>query len=333
MIIIVAHHYVVNSGLRELIQEQSSLTLQSVFLLIFGWGGKTGINCFVLITGYFMCTSNITLKKFLKLILEIEFYNIIFYLIFLISGYDNFSIKGMLKSILPITSLTTNFTGCYLVFFLFIPFLNILIKNMSRKQHTLLIILCLVAFSILPNLKIDVNFSYVSWFMVIYFIGSYIRLYPNKWFDSKKFSGVAVIISLMLSWGSVLAVAQLSSIISDRVTRYTFFIADSNKVLAVATAVSAFLFFKNLNIKYNKVINTIAASAFGVLLIHANSDTMRQWLWKDTLNNVGMFNSKFLFVHAIVSVAAVYIVCTLIDILRIRFLEKPFFKWYDKKSN
>jgi hypothetical protein len=88
-----------------------------------------------------------------------------------------------------------------------------------------------------------------------------------------------------------------------------------------------------LNIKYNKVINTIAASAFGVLLIHANSDTMRQWLWKDTLNNVGMFNSKFLFVHAIVSVAAVYIVCTLIDILRIRFLEKPFFKWYDKKSN
>jgi hypothetical protein len=169
--------------------------------------------------------------------------------------------------------------------------------------------------------------------MVIYFIGSYIRLYPNKWFDSKKFSGVAVIISLMLSWGSVLVVAQLSSIISDRVTRYTFFIADSNKVLAVATAVSAFLFFKNLNIKYNKVINTIAASAFGVLLIHANSDTMRQWLWKDTLNNVGMFNSKFLFVHAIVSVAAVYIVCTLIDILRIRFLEKPFFKWYDKKSN
>ena len=84
MLIIVAHHYVVNSGYLELIKEFGATSSNSLFLLLFGWGGKTGINCFVLITGYFMVKSQITLNKFLKLFLEIEFYSIIIATIFFI---------------------------------------------------------------------------------------------------------------------------------------------------------------------------------------------------------------------------------------------------------
>lgn len=69
MLLIVAHHYVVNSGLIEKMQE-SPLSPQSLFYYIFGAWGKTGINCFVLITGYFMCKSQITSKKFLRLLFE-----------------------------------------------------------------------------------------------------------------------------------------------------------------------------------------------------------------------------------------------------------------------
>lgn len=64
MLLIVCHHYVVNSGLFPLIQSNPD-SPQSVFLSLFGMWGKTGINCFVLISGYFMCQSKITLKKFL----------------------------------------------------------------------------------------------------------------------------------------------------------------------------------------------------------------------------------------------------------------------------
>ena len=58
MLMIVAHHYVVNSGLLDCIDAQNTLQLRDYFLLLFGLGGKTGMNCFVLITGYFMCTSH-----------------------------------------------------------------------------------------------------------------------------------------------------------------------------------------------------------------------------------------------------------------------------------
>ena len=84
MLFIVAHHYVVNSGLTDLNGPIGCdpVSAKSIFLLLFGAWGKTGINCFVLITGYFMCKSQITLKKFLKLLLQIMFYKVVINSIF-----------------------------------------------------------------------------------------------------------------------------------------------------------------------------------------------------------------------------------------------------------
>lgn len=87
MLFIVAHHYVVNSGMMTHMVKDL-LAPNSLFFFIFGAWGKTGINCFVLITGYFMCKSHITLRKFLKLIFQIEFYNIVIFCIFVLTGYS-----------------------------------------------------------------------------------------------------------------------------------------------------------------------------------------------------------------------------------------------------
>ena len=76
MILIVAHHYVVNSGLTVdggPIDENPT-SANSIFLSLFGAWGKVGINCFMMITGYYMCTSKITLRKFLRLMGQIYFY-------------------------------------------------------------------------------------------------------------------------------------------------------------------------------------------------------------------------------------------------------------------
>ena len=125
MILIVAHHYVVNSGLTEVMREAPT-SFKSLYLYVFGMWGKTGINCFVLITGYFMCQSRITLRKFTKLVFWVLFYKIVIYLIFCACGYDYFSIKKFLGKFLIINNITDGFTSCFIVFFLTIPFLNIL---------------------------------------------------------------------------------------------------------------------------------------------------------------------------------------------------------------
>jgi len=61
MLLIVAHHYVVNSGLTlpEGPLATDPLSWRSIFLLLFGAWGKTGINCFMMITGYFKLQRNL----------------------------------------------------------------------------------------------------------------------------------------------------------------------------------------------------------------------------------------------------------------------------------
>lgn len=90
------------------------------------------------------------------------------------------------------------------------------------------------------------------------------------------------------------------------------------------------MFFKDLHIGYSPLINKVGACTFGVLLIHANSDTMRRWLWKDLLDNVGGFFSNSFMLHAVLSVTIIFIVCVIIDYLRQQTIEKWMFVYIDR---
>ena len=328
MILIVAHHYVVNSGLLVNIYAEPT-SWRSIFLLLFGAWGKTGINCFVLITGYFMCKSNITLKKFLKLALEYMFYKIVVAIIFWVFGILPFNLTEVGKVLLPIRNVNDGFIGCYLIFFLTIPFLNILVKNATEKQHILLIVLSLliyIGFETLPAFTINKN--YVGWFIVLYFVSSYIRMYSRKIFDKTGLWLLLSIISVVLSAVSVVACAYLTS--KGHSINFYRFVTDSNTFLAFTNGLTLFLLFKNIKMKNSKFINIVASTMLGVLCLHANSDAMRNWLWGTVFNNVGAYGYSWMPLHAIGTILIVFVVCVLIDLIRIYLIEKPFFKLWDK---
>ena len=173
MLMIVAHHYVVNSGLMEggapLLEHPD--TIHTIFLWLFGMWGKTGINCFLMITGYFMCKNQITIKKFLKLILQVYLYNWVIFIIFAIAGYQTVTAHNLIKQLLPFWDFTNNFVPCFIIFYLLIPFLTILVQHLNRRQHLLLILLFIVSYSLLGSISFfDVTFNYITWFSIIFFI-------------------------------------------------------------------------------------------------------------------------------------------------------------------
>lgn len=333
MLMIVAHHYVTNSGLTgsdgPLLKD--FLSANSLFLTLFGAWGKTGINCFLMITGYYMCTSRITLRKFLKLMGQIYLYKLLFYSIFIFSGYETLSITRLTMVAMPMWGVSGDFVGCFIIFWLTIPFFNILVQNMTQRLHGLLLLLILTVYTLLGSIPtFDVTFNYVTWFGVIYFIASYIRLYPLPIFEKKALWGWITLLCTILGSISVLGLRILIG--APAGLGYNF-LADSNKIFAVVIAVSSFLWFKNMNIKYSKVINALGAGTFGVLLIHANSSAMRTWLWKDTIDVEGHYSMPFgdLVLFSIGVVFVVFIICNLIDQIRILSFEKWFFYWYDHK--
>lgn len=334
MLLIVAHHYVVNSGVLNEVYAHP-LAGRSVFLLLLGAWGKTGINCFVLITGYFMCQSSITARKFAKLLLPVWFYKILIWMIFALCGREQVSLARLMYLVLPFTDISTGFTQCYLMFFLTIPFLNIVVQKITQLQHIYLLLLCGLMYIVLGTFpQFTVRMNYVSWFMVLYFIGAYLRKYGTGiWSGSRRWGWISLALLAVAVAELLCRIIRAPELGRVGIAYYYAHIADSNKLLAVAIAVSVFLFFRNQKPRYHRGINRAAASCFGVLLIHANSDAMRRWLWQDLLHCQDNFYLPWpnLLLHAAGSVLGVFLVCMCLDQIRIRFLEEPFFRLWDRK--
>ncbi len=333
MLLVIAHHYVVNSGIAAIDGPifADPTAPRSLYLLLWGAWGKTGINCFVLLSGYFMCEKSITLRKFLKLLCEFMFYRIVIMMIFWLTGYEEITLTGVLEVLIPITELSDGFTGAYLVFFLFIPFLNILIRHLTERQHVRLLALSAFMYVFLGTFRplFSVTMNYVSWFAVLFLAASWIRLYPKKIFEGAKRWGLIAGACVLVSAASVAACAWVSARIGK--TYYYVTVTDCNTLLAVCTGTALFLFFRNLRMKPNRLINAVAATTFGVFCIHTCSDAMRRWLWQDTLKNIEYYSSPAVYLHIFGAVLAVFAACAVIDALRIRFFEKPFFRVLDKK--
>lgn len=328
IIAIICHHYIVNSGIINVIYNDI-FSYRSCFAMVIGGWGKISINVFILITGYFMCNKSISIRKFLKLLLEIEFYNIIIYTIFVLSGYTGFSKIDFVNAIIPIKMVTTDFSQCFVLFYLFIPFINTLIRSLNKKRYILLLSMLLFIYSILGLIDTHLSMNYVSWFFVVYLIGAYIKLYGKKEFESVKIWVFMMIITCSLSIISIFVCAFIS-------TRYDikslyYFISDCNKPLAILTSISIFMLFKNIKIKQSRFINTIASTVFGILLIHANSSIMRNFLWYDLFKNSDYYFKSTFYLHLICCVFVVFTICSIADYIRIRIIERPFFKYLDNR--
>lgn len=324
MLMIIAHHYVVNSNVWSVVQENPT-EANSYFMLLFGAWGKTGINCFVFITGWFMCKSSISLQKFLKLVTQVWFYSIVFYILFGLAGAMPFTLTNTINVLLPVKNMNSGFTSAFIVFYLFIPFLTVWVRNLTQREHLMLAGLCLLVFTVGGSMPrfVSVTVNYVVHFGVLFIIASYIRFHGFPVMVTHRGWGWLTLLSLLLSAASVLVMHTLLARrggSSSGIDPY-FFISDSNKILAMTTALCSFMWFKDLKLRHVPLINALGGATFGVLLIHANSNAMRQWLWNDTVDCAGHFTDPYLWLYAPGVVLLIFAVCAAIDIARKCWLE------------
>lgn len=338
ILIVIAHHYVVNSGILKL-YDLRVLSGNRIFIQIFGCGGKIAINCFLLISGYFMCQSAATLFKWLKLFLELLFYNVVINGVFLIIGYNPLGTKALYQGFFTFfQNLGTGkdvYTSLFLILFLLSPFINKLIGTMNVREYAILLGILLFVYTVISTFYIRKaetgwtavdNWEGIGWYVTVYLIGGFIRLHLPQKLDSLLTGMISSVISVVLVATSIVVIDIIGAK-QNFISAYHF-VYGSNKLLAIVTAISVFVLFKNINIKNSRMINLFASATFGVLLIHGNSDTMRNLLWNDLFHNVSYYekNAGITIWHPILCVLIVYVVCVSIDLCRQFLLEAPLFR-------
>ena len=120
MLMIISHHYVVNSGIMNAFQIGNA-SINYIFLNLWGMWGKTSINIFILISGFFMCKANLTIKRYCKVLLEYLFYHFGIYFIMLAAGYETIGLTrlfNLLFDIFRYANGSGRFTSSFLIFYL-----------------------------------------------------------------------------------------------------------------------------------------------------------------------------------------------------------------------
>jgi hypothetical protein len=314
MVLIVAHHYSFH-GFGALQHTHFNRYLLGVLVL---WG-KLGVDCFVLISGYFMADSKFTLKKFFKLEGQILFYSVLIFLVFSFAK-SSFPLERGVSCLFPILSGEYWFMTAFMLLMLLSPALNLLISKMTREFHRNLLI-GMTLFGIILPLITRVNYGFGSymnaiWFAALYFYAAYIKRYVNiknnnasKHFLVAILSVVLLIATniIMIRWGHI----HHHDIESAR-NQIGFKL---NSPLIVLTSIELFIGFIKLKQFYNQWINIVASASLGVYLIHDNN-FVRPFLWKTLLKTPEMYSSNYLILHALASILGVYLVCSLIDLIR-----------------
>jgi surface polysaccharide O-acyltransferase-like enzyme len=288
-------------------------------VLTFHYFSLVAVNCFVLITGYFMSARDRLFdpKKLVKLWLLVEICSVGLYLVMCIvpDSNINFGLGDFLVHALPIMSNRYWFFTCYLVLMIVAPFLNRFINTMEQKDFKRFLLIILVLFVLIPSINIfgdsfDTSNGYSAvWFIVLYLVAAYLRRYSLP----KKPYGVFYVAMSILSVLAHTILDMLSDYLPlfgqarDILIRY-------NSITVFISSVFLFLFFLNHPIKpknhTEKLVTQIAATSFTVYLIHEHP-ALRTYLWdniarlNETSESIPDYLLRLIIVIAVVFVCGI----------------------------
>lgn len=276
-----------------------------------------GVNCFVLISGFYGIKPKI--KNLLSLYIQCTFIAAFIYTIMYLIGYINISVKDIIKIFLPFSRgqwFITAYVGLYLIS----PILNKAISYFNKKEFIYSIILLTtlnIYFGwIYLNSVINSNGYNIMHFIYLYFIGRFINLNYNSKNSTFTKRSKSIYFFIYIFSSSLLTLFAINSL---KFFGYEFMVQYSfayNNPFVLISSISFFLFFLNITIN-NRVINWIASSVLAVLLIHNNS-YIAPIFFKYINNLPDTYPNLFLCSLVISTIAiAIYIVCIIFDKFRL----------------
>lgn len=321
MLMIIALHYFYRTGIADVAPFGS---WSYCFLLLFESLSFVSVNCYALISGYFMAERKGRPEKLVNLWFQVIFTSVActaFTLLPQINAED-VSASTLLRTVFPVTGRHYWYITAYFVFYLLQPFLFWILQNINKKQHKILCLSLVAIYSLIKTIAFFDDYSQSEggysavWLIVLFFVAAYIKKYDcfNK--KPSHYFFLYLLLSLISFAGTVLHTFVSKKFLNGSGGGTIFL--DYNSIFVFLASVFLFLCFKNLNIKKGfskKIIGFFAPRTLGVYLIH-NHLILSGWLWKNVFCGVKYVNSYKLVIHYFLSIVIMFIACALLDYLR-----------------
>ena len=315
MLMIVAHHYAAFGFYAE----DLAFSRNKIFVDLFGMCSRVGVDLFVLITGYYTVTARFRLKKILTLMGTVWFYTLGMLLVFLLAGLTAPDRAILISSFFPLLTSHYWFASYYVLLLLLAPFLNEMVTHLSRRQHLLLCALMVTLCMLMPQfLRIVFAGGMLPLMVTLYLCGAFIRLHvPAEERIGRRCLVLALALLLLISlWVGVsdslaqraddYARLERSTELMDQVySPFAFAVAALLLPAAVCRRETA----------SNLWVNLVGGLTFGVYLFHTGQ-LLSAVMWQRVFHTSAFVDSPWLPLHAVGTVAVIFVVGCLIERLR-----------------
>ena len=329
MILIVAHHFAMHSRFDFSLE---TITVNRLWIQFIQIGGKIGVDLFVLISGYFLISQKtIKTSKAIRMWGQLFFYSVLLFLVFTTCGIKPFGVGSLIKHIAPVTFSQWWFASAYFVLYLLAPYINRLLYTFDKRQYIVFLAVLLLLWSVIPSFTGQtLQGNPLLWFVVLYAIAGYIKLYG---FKTDLSSGQLIGISCACVIFTFLT-AVVFDVLGIKVSffgKHATFFYDMHRLPILIAALLVFVGFAKLDLRCHKSINLIASTTFGVYLIHDDS-YIRSFLWKTVFNGAAYAESRMLIPYSLMVIAVVFIGCSVVELIRQNLIEKHTLALIDRVS-
>lgn len=306
-----------------------ALTSGQVLLTIFGSWGQVGVDCFVLISAYFLVDSDGAKgKNMVKISLQTVFYSILTCGILIATDIEDYSVILFIKNAMSSLLGGYWFILPYCLMYVTAPYLNIGIRGMNNKQlrniAAFLVTLTVILIGLLRRFS---SIGTYTWFVALYLLMAYLKRNSDNLL--KKYCRLGCITCFTVNLAIILIFMKINGDLASKVNG--LFHIGSPFILAQ----SLFLFyvFETRRQCSVRIINCIADCSLGVYLFHENyalyaNENNTGLIW-DSIFGIGKSlcdNDTFFILRYLLAVLAVFAAGLIVDLLRKNLLERPLFR-------
>lgn len=286
----------------------------------------SSVNIFMLISGYFLVSSKFKIGRLAEIVLQTMFYSAGAFVLFLLLGNfppEDMNIYNLLQYFLPVHMETYWFISAYVILYLLLPLITSGVHAMSEKQFQgvilgLLVFECVIK-SILPvHLTMDKKGYSFLWYLILFLVGAYIRLYGFKLVKNAKRGWFLYIAATFLILAEIFILSQIQ-LRTGRLKEMTTVALHYNHIFVFLSAIgifAAFLHAKPLGAKFGKLVTMLSPYCLGVYLLQESP--LIRYLWQDWfgLRDVLERPVPVFLISVFVAVIVMFLLGICVDVLR-----------------
>ena len=319
---IIVLHYLSRGGILVPYREDASVLNHAAWLIEAFC--MVSVNCYVLISGYFLAESEWKPGRVVSLAAQVLFYSVLIPVAMLFIGMfpvSELSIYDWLTFIFPFQNEHYWFATHYLIMYLFAPILAAGVQKVEKRTLQIVIVLLILFFSVgktvIPyNLVSDTDGYHYGWFLCLFLVAAYIRKYGIPWLEQGKRGPTLYVGMCILTW----VISAFCGVVERRtgaLSHYVDMPYTYNYFFVLIGSVGMFYLFRSLQINEGKaagLIRKLAPYTFGIYLLHSHILLENKWMYWLGVEKVQ--GTWFFIPHMIVCVLVVYLVGTIVDFAR-----------------